>query len=112
MKKGFEWRGVDGFGFKYGFYHDGGKAYRLDISIPGAGQIPLHKGPGHKLSVDGSEVGTAATLAEGQAFLERFCREGLHRKIGREEPRGLRGASTLRWGIHRRKEPRPLIEAV
>ncbi len=92
MAKGFEWRGVDGAGFQYGFFHEGGKAYRLDIAIPGAG-FQTQDAKTHTLYVQGEEVGTAPSVGDGRAFLERFCNKGLHRNLGRVE-RGARRSLT------------------
>ncbi len=34
------WRGTDGAGFQYGYYREGEKQYRVDISLPGRGFTP------------------------------------------------------------------------
>ncbi len=66
------WRGMDGAGFQYGFYREGEKQYRVDISLPGRGATP-NIGP-HKVYVEGEEVGAADTLQGAEALVASFLR--------------------------------------
>lgn len=75
----FEWRGIDGAGFQYGFYHEGNQLYRIDIALPGKDIRDPHKGQGYKLYVDGNEIGKTGTLKEAVTFLEKFFERGLHK---------------------------------
>ncbi len=88
MQNKFEWRGMDGAGYQYGFYKEGGEQYRLDIAVPGRGGNP--KGMGHKIYVDGNEVGSSSSLEAAEKFLGKFFAKGLHKNIGREESRQRR----------------------
>jgi len=88
MKNSFEWRGMDGAGFQYGFYREGDKQYRLDIAVPGHGENP--KDMDHKIYIDGEEAGRASSLAGAQKFLSNFFAKGLHKDLGRGAPRERR----------------------
>jgi hypothetical protein len=99
MQNKFEWRGIDGAGFQYGFYREGQKQYRLDIAIPGKGISP-HRGPDFRILIDGEEAGKAASLPAAMKFLENYFGKGLHKDAGREEPRQRRSfGDTLRAAI-------------
>ena len=95
MNRTFDWRGIDGAGFLYGFCREGGQQFRLDIAVPGRGGNP--KGADYKIYVEGEEVGKASSIEQAQKFLSNFFDKGLHKHLGQEAPRKRRSlADTLR----------------
>ncbi len=87
------WRGMDGAGFQYGFYREGEKQYRVDISLPGRGATP-NIGP-HKVYVEGEEVGAADTLQGAVALAGEFFALRGHDYLEREEPGARRGLKAV-----------------
>lgn len=88
MQNKFKWCGIDGAGFYYGFYRNGGQQYHLDIAVPGKGMVSPHPGPDFKINVNMNEVGKASSLEEAKNFLTQFFAQGLHKNLGREQAAG------------------------
>ena len=84
MKGSFEWRGEDGAGFYYGIYREGGKFWRLDISLPYrvGGDLPPNKK--FNVYVQGNLVASENSLKAAQEYLTRFFKNKLHHKLGQE----------------------------
>ncbi len=87
------WRGTDGAGFQYGYYREGDRQYRVDISLPGRGATPKN-GP-HKVYVQGEEIGTADTLQGAEALACEFFSLQGHKYLDREEPSAKRGLGAV-----------------
>jgi hypothetical protein len=87
MKGSFEWRGEDGNGYRYGYYREAGKSWRLAISLPGkvGGVSPRDKK--FNVYVQGDLVASENSLKAAQEYLTKFFKKGLHHDLGQEPVR-------------------------
>ncbi len=92
MASRISWHGIDGAGYYYGFYREDGRQWQIDIAVPGKGLEP-HKGPDHKIYIEGRKVGSMPTLKGASAFADLYFSEGHHRVRERTQPKPAQAQS-------------------
>ncbi|MDX2265428.1 MAG: hypothetical protein NW215_10700 [Hyphomicrobiales bacterium] len=66
-----DWKRINGFGYRYGFAKapQTGQLVRVDIAIPGAGDVKLNEGTDFVAYIEGEEIARAASLEAAEAEL-------------------------------------------
>jgi hypothetical protein len=87
MKGSFEWRGEGGAGYRYGFFREGSKSWRLAISLPGKAGSDFPRDKKFNVYVQGDLVASENSLKAAQEYLTKFFKKGLHHDLGQEPVR-------------------------